>query len=251
MIRTNGVVLDNETSSDMEKIMEEEDGNIADKFQEDSFQRIFWKQQKECIAKEGCRKKGIRWHPLIIKLCLYLKHQSSKAYETLHSSGLLALPSQRTLRDYSNAVKAVVGFSEDVDLQLRKAAHLETSADYHKLIILLIDEMHIKEELVYNKHDGRLIGFVDLGKINNHLAKFEASLSEDNDDSNSSDTHPLANSMVAFMVKGLFTSLQFSYAQFPCSALAGEQLFNPFWEAVMHLEQIGFKVNLCMSIIKT
>ena len=51
-----------------------------------------------------------------------------------------------------------------------------TSPDHHKLIVVLIDEMHIKEELVYNKHNGRLIGFVDLGNINNHLARFEDAL---------------------------------------------------------------------------
>lgn len=74
---------------------------------------------------------------------------------------------------------------------------------------------------------------MDLGNVNNHLVRFEASLTnEDNDNDNSEDAPPLANSMVAFMVKGLFTSLQFCYAQFPCAALAGEQLFNPFWEAV-------------------
>uniref|UniRef100_A0A1X7UCH1 Transposable element P transposase-like RNase H domain-containing protein n=1 Tax=Amphimedon queenslandica TaxID=400682 RepID=A0A1X7UCH1_AMPQE len=53
---------------------------------------------------------------------------------------------------------------------------------------------------------------------------------------------PLAKSMVSFMVKGLFTSLKFPYAQFPCVSLVGEQLFPLFWEAVFRLERIGFKV---------
>ena len=246
-IEADGVILDDQACHDLETIMENEDKTIDEKFQEDSFQYIFWKQQKYFLSKESNQKKGIRWHPLMIKLCLYLRHQSSTAYETLHSSGCLALPSQRTLRDYSNAVKSVVGFSKDVDIQLMQAARLLTSPDHHKLIIVLIDEMHIKEELVYNKHNGWLIGFIDLGNINNHLARFEDALC----DHEKTETYapPLANSMVALMVKGLFTPLQFTYAHFPCLSLAGEQLFNPFWEAVFRLERIGFKVCVSLSIL--
>ena len=89
---------------DIQKIMEDENKAIYSKYAENSFPFIFWKTQMECMSKDGNLKKGIRWHPLIIKWCLYLKHQSSKSYETLRQSGI-SLPSQRTLRD-SNAVKA-------------------------------------------------------------------------------------------------------------------------------------------------
>ena len=153
------MVLDEQTSTDLQKIILDEDQLNCSKFPEDSFPFIFWKQQRECLPKKGQLKKGIRWHPLMIKWCIYLKHQSSKAYETLRGSGI-ALPSQRTLRDYSNAVKAGPGFSLEVDDQILKAAKLSSSPDYHSLIVLLIDEMHVKEDLVYNKHSGRLIGFV-------------------------------------------------------------------------------------------
>ena len=48
--------------------------------------------------------------------------------------------------------------------------------------------------------------------------------------------------MLVFMVKGLFSRLDFPYAQFPCTAVSGDQLFKPFWEAVCRLERCGFKV---------
>ena len=133
------------------------------KYPEDSFQYIFWKQQKESLAKKGKSRNGIRWHPLMIKWCIYLRHQSSKAYDTLRDSSCISLPSQRTLRDYSNAVKAGAGFSAEVDQQLIEASRLCTSPSYHCYVALLIDE--IKEDLVYNKHSGKLIGFVDVGDI--------------------------------------------------------------------------------------
>lgn len=44
------------------------------------------------------------------------------------------------------------------------------------------------------------------------------------------------------MVRGLFSDLKFPYAQFPCSSVSGDQLFEPFWEAVRRLEKCGFKV---------
>lgn len=37
------------------------------------------------------------------------------------------------------------------------------------LQLVLLDEMYIREDLVYNKHSGKIIGFVDLGEVNNHV----------------------------------------------------------------------------------
>ena len=236
-IETDGVILDGQTSTDIQTIMEDENKLVCSKYPKNSFPFVFWKQQMECSLKQGKLKNRIRWHPLMVKWCIYLRHQSSKAYETLRDSGI-ALPSQRTLRDYSNAVKAAPGFSLEVDQQILQAAKLASSPDYHRLVVLLIDELHIKEELIYDKHSGQLIGFVNLGKINNHLARFEQSLFDD--DHPTVNNPPLAKSMLAFMVRGLFTKLKFVYAQFPCISLTGEQLFCPFWEAVFRLERIGF-----------
>lgn len=239
-METGGITLEEDVSNDFEAIMEDENEGILKKHSKDSFEYIFWNQQQLALTKEGKAKKGIRWHPLMIKWCLYLRHQSSKAYETLRESGCVALPSQRTLRDYSNAVKASAGFSCDVDGQLLGAANLTRSPSYHSLVAILIDEMHVKEDLVYNKHTGQLVGFVDLGSINNHLTRFEQLLLKDDVESNT----PLAKSIVVFMVRGLFSTLKFPYVQFPCSSLTGEQLFMPFWEVVFRLERMGFKVNI-------
>ena len=46
----------------------------------------------------------------------------------------------------------------------------------------------------------------------------------------------IAKTMVVFMVRGLFSKLQFLYAQFPCASLSGELLYDPFWEAVRRVE---------------
>ena len=243
VIQAQGVELDADISSDFQKIMLEEDHAISKNFKPDTFQSIFWQQQKQSASTNS---KGMRWHPLMIKWCLYLRHQSSKAYEVLRDSGVISLPSQRTLRDYSNCVKAKEGFSHEVDNLLMKSADITSCPEWHKLVILLLDEMYIKEDLVYNKHTGKMIGFVDLGEINNHLLEFEKSL-EDGNAANSQGG--LATSMLVIMVKGLFTPLRFAFAQFPCSSITGDLLFEPFWEAVFRLERMDFKVTFLLTLL--
>ena len=56
---------------------------------------------------------------------------------------------------------------------------------------------------------------------------------------------PLANSILVIMVRGLFSKLQFPYAQFPCTSLHGYELYDIFWEAVERLERCGFNVLAC------
>ena len=39
--------------------------------------------------------------------------------------------------------------------------------------------MHIREDLVFNKNTGALVGFVNLGETNSHLIDYERSLQQD------------------------------------------------------------------------
>ena len=87
--------------------------------------------------------KGIRWHPLIIRWCLYLRHHSSKSYELLRDAGL-CLPSQRTLREYTYSTTTGTGFSSSVDHQLLLASKVMTCKEWEKYVVVLIDEMYIR-----------------------------------------------------------------------------------------------------------
>lgn len=81
---------------------------------------------------------------------------SSSAYETLRDSGCVVLPSQRTLLDYTHYVPAVIGFSAAGDKQLFEAANISDCQEWEKYVLLILDEMHIKEDLVFDKHTGKL-----------------------------------------------------------------------------------------------
>ena len=55
----------------------------------------------------------------------------------------------------------------EVDAQLVKEESISEEKD--RYCVLCWDEVKIKENLVLNKHTCELIGFTDLGSINNHL----------------------------------------------------------------------------------
>ena len=44
-----------------------------------------------------------------------------------------------------------------------------------------MDEMHSKEDLVFDKYTGRLIGFTNVGKVNDLLLQLGRSLESDQD----------------------------------------------------------------------
>ncbi len=118
---------------------------------------------------------------------------------------------------------------------LMKSADVHECPDHQKYVAVIFDEIHIRADLVYDKHTGELIGFCDIGDINNHLLQVEKSTEED-------PKPALAKSMLVFMVRRLFGSLKFPYAQFSTKDISGDLLFQPFWDVVYHLEMCGFKV---------
>ena len=109
-------------------------------------------------------------------------------------------------------------------------------------MMVLLDEMHIKEGLVYNKHTGELVGFVDIGDINNHLMQVNMSLQGSR--ASKQALKSLSRTMLVVM---LFSSFQFPYAQFACANLTGEQMYNIFWEGVERLER--YDVDCALSLV--
>ena len=59
-----------------------------------------------------------------------------------------------------------------MDQAIVDAANL--SVELHKYVTLIMDEIYIKSDLVYDKHEGTLVGFVNIGGINNQILEFEA-----------------------------------------------------------------------------
>lgn len=137
-----------------------------------------------------------------------------------------------TLRDYTNVITAKSGFQCEVDEQLFKEAKMEELDDHQKYIALIFDEVKIKED----KHSGEMIGFVNVTDINHHLSAFEQQCHSE------VLSHSFATHMLVFMVRGLFSSLEFPYVQFPRVSSTGDVIHPLVWQCIEHLELIGLKV---------
>ena len=168
LTETQGLTVEQSLQEDLVTVIDQHKDSISKQYEEDSFQMIFWKQQRQALQAES----GVQWHPLIIKWRLYLHHRGSGAYKVLRNSKLLCLPSERTLRDYTHFNSTETGFSDATDSQLKEHAKLAESPNHKTLVGLLFDEIHIKEGLVFDKNTGNLIGFVDLGDINNDFIRY-------------------------------------------------------------------------------
>ena len=199
LMKADSVIVDSSTHSDLLSIMNAQ----KDIGTEDTFSSVFWQQQLQ--AARLSKKNGMRWHPAMIRWCLYLHHRSSGCYATLRNSGVLTLPSERTLRDYRHCFNANVGFSASNDHQLCEAVKSHKPSDLAKYVTVVIDEMYIKAGLVFNKTSGALVGFHDLGEVNDLLSDMEREVKNPNT------RRPLAKVMLVFMIRGLFTSMKFPY----------------------------------------
>ena len=111
---------------------------------------------------------------------------------------------------------------------------MDSLKNYEKHVALCFDEVRIEDNLVYDKHGLQIIGYVDIGDINNELVKFEQSCSEESSKTLGSPL-PIAKHMLVFMVRGIFIDLKFPYAQFATHSLTADLLFPLAWEAVQHL----------------
>ena len=101
-----------------------------------------------------------------------------------------------------------------------------------------MDEMKVKEDLVYDKKTGKLVGFTSLGDINDNLTKLENDINSSNEDYQP----PISDHILVLMVRGLFFNLTFPYAHFPTNGIVADKMFTIVWDAIEQLEIIGFKV---------
>jgi hypothetical protein len=72
--------------------------------------------------------------------------------------------------------------------------------------------MKVHEGLVFNR-DGSLVGFVDVGDLNNKMRAFEASLA------GSEKQEIMADHVLTVMVRGIFINMTFPIANFPTKGL--------------------------------
>ena len=149
-IKNGSIAVNSDLASDIDNIMTDNYDSAS------PFMKLFWDEQRKSIT-SGYH----RYHPMIIRFCLSLASKSGSAYDELRSTNILKLPSRRTLRDYKNAIRPCVGINPGIVAELIKTTSKLQGGQ--RFEVISFDEMKVKEDLVFDKHTGDLIGFVDLG----------------------------------------------------------------------------------------
>lgn len=180
---------------------------------DDPLSKLFWEQQVKAFQTQ---KKGMRWHPAMIRLAILLHSRSAAAYETLRETGILKLPGPSTLRDYTNVVLPESGFSQPALQEITRQT--KDLADKDRFVVLLHDEMTIKADLVFDRRSGDVIGFRNQHKWTGNL--------QDN----------LATHVLVFFVVGVTTSLRVSMGFFATETATAGDLFTLLWQAIGYLE---------------
>ena len=83
-----------------------------------SASRYLWEEQKKAMKVKDRRE--IRWSPVILRWCTATYHKWPAAYNLIKESGMLVLPAQSTLHDYTCYTEAKTGTHENVLEQMVK-----------------------------------------------------------------------------------------------------------------------------------
>lgn len=228
---TSGVILDAGVSKSFIEIMKNNNQTALLQFKENSPQHILWKQQFEAATKPNL--KQMRWHPTLLRWCIALHAKSPAAYRMIKNSNVLLLPHENTLRDYTHFTSAGAGWNPDVILRAMQDYSI-IDDPLKTNISILFDEVKVKSGLVYCSETGRLIGFCDLGSINNAIYNFCISETSEPD---------IATHILAIMIRGIFSRLECVVAHYPCKGFSSHQLYWLIWEGIGILELSGFKVR--------
>ena len=105
-----------------------------------------------------------------------------------------------------------------------------------KYVGIILDQMYVKESLVFDKHTGSLTGYADLGEVNNLFTELEE------EKKSGTPKWPLAKCILVFMIRGLFTSLKFPYVHFPASSTKGPELYPILRKVIARLTRLGLEV---------
>ena len=92
-------------------------------------------------------------------------------------------------------------------------------SDGEKHVVLLLDEMKIQENFVWDKHTGELIGYVDLGDRQLNYATVK-------------DVQSIASHALVFLIRYIMNPYKFTLANFATTNATSAQIFPLFWKAV-------------------
>ena len=135
MLRNNSIPVTEYIHKDIQDILNHVFENIDNKWDVSEFAKLILKEQMKYLIMSP---EQMQYHPMIIKYALDLHARSPTAYELLRlkndGTGILVLPSKRTLCDYINYIRPKRGFDGDITTELREK---KTSVKLRYLLLML------------------------------------------------------------------------------------------------------------------
>ena len=156
----------------------------------------------------------------------------------------LRLPHVNTLKKYLNFTTPKSGFDPVIIQRLVEDSKVEDLDDPFKSVSVIYDEMKIKSDLVFRQGTGQLVGFTEMGDINEEFRAFERRVEESSD---SVAPRDFATYVIVFMVRGIVSSFVYPFGYFASLGFTADQLYPCVWEAARVLEAVGFKVRAFIS----
>ena len=98
--------------------------------------------------------------------------------------------------------------------------------------IILFDEMKIKSGLVFSKTTGKVIGFTEVGEVDEELSEFERKI-------NDGKTKQFATHVLCFMARALFKRFNYPIGYFADKGFDSDQFYPVVWEATMVMGNVG------------
>ena len=102
-------------------------------------------------------------------------------------------------------------------------------SDKEKFVVLLMDEMKIQENLVWDKHNGELIEYVHLGDIDLNYATL-------------SKVTTVASHVLVFLIRSVANPFKFNLANFTTDGISASQILLLLWRAISMYEISSLKV---------
>ncbi|KAH6926666.1 hypothetical protein HPB50_021181 [Hyalomma asiaticum] len=157
-----------------------------------------------------------------------MRHLPTEAYEQLRSEKLLKLPCRTTLQKYFGSTSSEISFSQLVRSRLKvELEDLDTAQS--KVCSLVVDEMRIKQKLLYHKQRDAFVGDVDLSPDLEYLAPA------------TEDQH-LASSLLCFLICGLYARYKIPAGYFFTKGCTGDQLAEVIRHVIIKRASIGFDI---------
>ncbi|KAG0413076.1 hypothetical protein HPB47_009788 [Ixodes persulcatus] len=153
---------------------------------------------------------------------------STEAYEYIRCEQLLRLPCRNTLQKYIGIETGEVGFSSLVRCRLETELQSLT-APQSRVCSLVVDEMHIKQKLEYNKQRDPFVGDVNMSLDLDHLTQAE-------------NNSILANSLLCFLLCGLAARFKIPVGYFFTKACTGAELAETIVHVIKKTEELGFEI---------